>query len=184
VDVATIQGYSFVSLPRIFQCARANPGFMDLPPPTYSKGDPKPHLDHQHHHHPKPKPPSNVLQCVTSLLDATKELTECLQLWSVARATEEQVSDVYVTVGTKFNLMVAAFMSVGIDMSELYSIPGELRVHLEECLGEEASPSILAQHMPAIKTTLYRLLVGLRGKQDAYWRAVGGSTASSRQSQQ
>jgi len=145
---------------------------MDMPPPRYSAAG------------------SDVPQCVTSLLDSTKELTECLQRWSVGRATEKQVSDVYVAVGTRFNVMVSAFITMGIDMSELYSIPVDLRVRLEECLSEDASPSILAQHMPAIRSTLYRLLAGLKGKQDAYWIAVGRrdrtSTGSSsfRRSQQ
>lgn len=35
----------------------------------------------------------------------------------MGKASDEEVSDVYVDVGTKFNATVTAFMSLGIDLS-------------------------------------------------------------------
>ena len=34
---------------------------------------------------------------------------------------------------------------------DLYSILADLPVHVEECLGEDASPAVLEQHMPRPK---------------------------------
>ena len=54
----------------------------------------------------------------------------------------------------------------------MYSIPTDLRARLEECLGEDASPAVLEQHLPRIKHVIYRLLIGLKGKQEPYRLAV------------
>ena len=56
-------------------------------------------------------------ETVAALLDTTKELQDSLRRWSVGKASDEQVSDVYVDVGTKFNATVTAFMGFGIDLS-------------------------------------------------------------------
>lgn len=55
---------------------------------------------------------------------------------------------------------------------DLYSIPTDLRVNLEDCLGEDASPAVLEQHMPRIKQVIYKLLVGLKAKQEPYRLAI------------
>ena len=55
---------------------------------------------------------------------------------------------------------------------DLYSIPTDLRARLEDCLGEDASPVVLEQHMPRIKHVIYRLLIGLKGKQEPYRLAM------------
>lgn len=56
-------------------------------------------------------------EAVAALLETTKHLQDCLQRWSIGKVSDEQVSDVYVDVGTKFNATVTAFMSLGIDLS-------------------------------------------------------------------
>ena len=56
-------------------------------------------------------------ETVAALLETTKQLQDCLRTWSIGKASDEQVSDVYVDVGTKFNATVTAFMSLGIDLS-------------------------------------------------------------------
>jgi len=60
---------------------------------------------------------SNVQETVAALLETTKRLQDCLGKWSMGKASDEQVSDVYVDVGTKFNATVTAFMGFGIDLS-------------------------------------------------------------------
>ena len=60
---------------------------------------------------------SNVQETVAALLETTKELQDCLRKWSIGKASDEQVSDVYVDVGTRFNATVTAFISFGIDLS-------------------------------------------------------------------
>lgn len=62
----------------------------------------------------------------------------------------------------------------------MYSIPTDLRVHLENCLGEDASPAVLEQHMPQIKRVIYRLLIGLKGKQEPYRLAIAEKRKASR----
>lgn len=117
----------------------------------------------------------DVPRAVATLLETTKQLQEMLSLWSVRRVNEQQVSDVYVRVGTTFNETVTAFASIAIDLSDLYTIPQELRTVLESCLGQEPSPQALASHMPQVRRIIYNLLQGLRNKQPQYWRAVGGN---------
>lgn len=89
------------------------------------------------------------------------------------RASETQVSDVYVQLGNEFNTMVTAFARHNIDMSEIYAVPRELRAVLEQCLAEDPSPQVLEQYMPAVRTILYHLLEGLKNKQNDYKRAAG-----------
>ncbi|KAG6841196.1 hypothetical protein C0991_000993 [Blastosporella zonata] len=110
---------------------------------------------------------------VRSLLLSTKRLQELLKEWSVGQATELQVSDGYVQIGTDFNNAIRAFAYHQIDLSDIHSIPGELRVPLEQCLGEDPSPEILETYMPEVRQVLYKLLKGLQARQDA-WKASGG----------
>ena len=109
---------------------------------------------------------------VTRLLVSTKMLLEALTQWSQAQRTEEQVSDVYVRLGNDFNAALAAFTSYGIDMSDLYSVPPDLRVCLEACLSEPASPAALDEHLPRIREIIIRLLQGLKTKQASYKQLV------------
>jgi len=133
---------------------------MDAPPPVYTAG-PENGVNGTNIG-------SNVQETVAALLETTKQLQGCLRRWGIGKASDEQVSDVYVDFGTKFNATVTAFMSLGIDLSDLYSIPTDLRLPLEDCLGEEASSAVLEQYMPRIKQVIYRLLVGLKAKQEPY----------------
>ncbi|KAG6820411.1 hypothetical protein H0H93_000657 [Arthromyces matolae] len=116
---------------------------------------------------------ADVSSCVRNLLIATKRLQELLKEWSRGQATETQVSDVYVQIGTDFNNTVRAFAYHQIDLSDIHSIPGELRVPLEQCLGEDPSPEVLEHYMPEVRRVLYKLLRGLQDRQDA-WRASSG----------
>ena len=63
------------------------------------------------------RPQVDILRAVTTLLETTKQLQEMLRLWSIQQATESQVSDVYVRVGTEFNATVTAFAVYSIDMT-------------------------------------------------------------------
>lgn len=58
-----------------------------------------------------------VESAVTRLLVSIKQLLEALTNWSNEKATETEVSDVYVRLGNDFNAAVAAFASYHIDMS-------------------------------------------------------------------
>ncbi|KAK0203196.1 hypothetical protein DFS33DRAFT_1262348 [Desarmillaria ectypa] len=117
--------------------------------------------------------PGDVPAAVHALLLSTKQLQESLRLWSINQATETQVSDIYVQIGTQFNTTVHAFAYHKIDLSDIHSIPTDLRTVLEQCLAEDPSPQALAMYMPEVRRVLYKLLKGLQAKQDA-WKAVGG----------
>lgn len=54
---------------------------------------------------------------VTRLLVATKQLLESITQWSHGEATEQDVSDVYVTLGNEFNVACRAFLASGIDVA-------------------------------------------------------------------
>jgi hypothetical protein len=56
-------------------------------------------------------------------------------------------------------------------ISDIHSIPKDLRDVLERCLGEDASTEVLAMYLPEVRLVLCRLLQGLQSKQHA-WKAV------------
>jgi hypothetical protein len=58
----------------------------------------------------------DVPGAVRSLLISAKQLQELLQKWSIGEATEGQVSDAYVKIGTDFNATVQAFAWHKIDL--------------------------------------------------------------------
>ncbi|THU77064.1 hypothetical protein K435DRAFT_703224 [Dendrothele bispora CBS 962.96] len=115
----------------------------------------------------------DVPSAVRNLLLSTKELQETLRRWSIAQATETQVSDVYVQIGTDFNATIHAFAHHRIELNDIHSFPKELRTVLEQCLAEDPSPDVLSQFMPEVRRVLSKLLRGLQARQEA-WRAVGG----------
>ncbi|KAI6042045.1 actin interacting protein 3-domain-containing protein [Pisolithus marmoratus] len=145
------------------------------PPPSYDGHKPK--RDNQSvpstssrsgrsHSHP------TVESAVTRLLVAIKQLLESLTLWSNLQMSEAQISDVYVRLGNDFNAAVAAFASFNIDMSDLMSVPEDLRDVLETCLSEDASPETLNIYLPKVRQIITNLLHGLRNKQSMYRRIV------------
>jgi len=121
---------------------------------------------------------------------------ECLTQWSNSERSEEEVSDVYVTLGNDFNAAVAAFVSHEIDMSyvtpcrpsvpipislcsELLNFPDELRTILEDCLSEEASQPTLEKYLPQVRSIITNLLQGLRGKQHQFRQIVNNNRPKS-----
>ncbi|KAK7687293.1 hypothetical protein QCA50_009798 [Cerrena zonata] len=112
--------------------------------------------------------PPAVESTVTRLLVSIKQLLESLTQWSKGLATESQVSDVYVRLGNDFNAAVAAFAAFNIDMAELLSVPDDLRIILEQCLAEDATPENLEIYLPDVRKIITNLLQGLRTKQHLY----------------
>ncbi|KAF9525928.1 hypothetical protein CPB83DRAFT_885223 [Crepidotus variabilis] len=115
--------------------------------------------------------PSDVSTAVRKLLSSTRRLQEILKLWSTERATESDVSDVYVQIGHEFNATINAFAHYGIELANIHSIPGELRAVLEGCLAEDPSPQVMETFQPELRKVLYKLLKGLQARQDS-WRAA------------
>ncbi|KAF7356640.1 AIP3 domain-containing protein [Mycena venus] len=113
-----------------------------------------------------------VESAVTRLLVAIKQLLEALTQWSLLKIDETNVSDVYVRLGNDFNAAVAAFAAFNIDMTELMSVPDDLRNVLEQCLAEDATPDNLELYLPTVRQIITNLLQGLRGKQSIYRRIV------------
>ncbi|KAH0582501.1 Bud site selection protein 6 [Termitomyces sp. J132] len=114
---------------------------------------------------------SDVSGSVRSLLLATKRLQELLKQWSTGQATETQISDAYVKIGEDFNTTIKAFAHYQIDLSDIYSVPEELRVPLEQCLVNEPSPGALDMYMPEVRRALYKLYKGIRARKDV-WRVA------------
>lgn len=54
---------------------------------------------------------------VTRLLVATKQLLESLTQWARRESTEQDVSDIYVTLGNEFNIACRAFLSSGVEVA-------------------------------------------------------------------
>ncbi|KAH8986885.1 actin interacting protein 3-domain-containing protein [Lactarius akahatsu] len=120
-----------------------------------------------------------VESAVTRLLVSIKQLLESLTQWSISKASEEEVSDVYVRLGNDFNTAVSAFAFYEIDMSELLGFPDELRGVLEECLSEEASSTTLDRYLPQVRNIVTNLLKGLRGKQHTFRQIVSNNRPKS-----
>ncbi|KAI9435248.1 actin interacting protein 3-domain-containing protein [Lactarius indigo] len=120
-----------------------------------------------------------VESAVTRLLVSIKQLLESLTQWSISKASEEEVSDVYVRLGNDFNTAVSAFVFYEIDMSELLGFPDELRAVLEECLSEEASSTTLDRYLPQVRNIVTNLLKGLRGKQHLFRQIVSNNRPKS-----
>ncbi|KAF8196188.1 hypothetical protein K438DRAFT_1906292 [Mycena galopus ATCC 62051] len=116
--------------------------------------------------------PADVPSAVRNLLLSTKDLQKILTQWSLGQVSETEVSDVYVQIGTDFNTAIQAFAYHRIEISEIHSVPAELRTVLEQCLAEDPSPQVLAMFMPAVRQILVKLLRGLQSKQEA-WRMRG-----------
>ncbi|KIL69454.1 hypothetical protein M378DRAFT_786433 [Amanita muscaria Koide BX008] len=113
-----------------------------------------------------------VESAVTRLLVSIKQLLESLTQWSQLKVDEMAVSDVYVRLGNDFNAAVTAFAAYNIEMSELITVPDDLRNVLEQCLAEEANAEILDIYLPSVRQIITNLLQGLRGKQSIYRRIV------------
>ncbi|KAJ7123758.1 hypothetical protein C8R44DRAFT_831299 [Mycena epipterygia] len=118
--------------------------------------------------------PGDVPTAVRNLLLSTKQLQKSLSQWSLGQVSETQVSDVYVKIGQDFNNTIQAFAYHRIDLSDIHSVPQELRTVLEQCLAEDPSPELLAMFMPTIRQVLVKLLRGLQARQEA-WKTRGGA---------
>ncbi|EPS37168.1 hypothetical protein H072_9243 [Dactylellina haptotyla CBS 200.50] len=118
---------------------------------------------------PPARPESNlgkIEESVTNLLRATKELLETLTRWSRGQASEQDVSDVYVKLGSHFNIACRAFTAIGVETSDLGNVPEILRTVLESTLSQpEASPQSLEIYLPRIREIIIDLLQGLKRKQ-------------------
>jgi len=113
----------------------------------------------------------DVPTAVSKLLFSTKRLQDVLKQWSTEKASDGEVSDVYVQIGHDFNAVIAAFAHYSIDLSDLHTVPAELRVVLESCLAEDPSPEQVESCMPNLRKVLYKLLKGLQARQEP-WRAA------------
>lgn len=102
---------------------------------------------------------------MTQLLIATKQLLETLTAWSRQQATEAEVSDVYVRLGSEFNLACRAFTAIGVETSDLGNVPDALRTILESTLSQDASHQSLEVYLPKIREIIINLLHGLKRKQ-------------------
>ncbi|KAI5784585.1 actin interacting protein 3-domain-containing protein [Geopyxis carbonaria] len=108
---------------------------------------------------------STIEKSVTHLLVATKQLLETLTAWSRQQATEAEVSDVYVRLGSEFNIACRAFTAIGVETADLGNVPDALRTILENTLSQDASPQSLDVYLPRIREIIINLLHGLKRKQ-------------------
>lgn len=102
---------------------------------------------------------------------ATKQLLETLTAWSRQQATEAEVSDVYVRLGSEFNIACRAFTAIGVETADLGNVPDSLRTILEHTLSQDASPQSLDVYLPRIREIIINLLHGLKRKQQRLRRA-------------
>lgn len=119
---------------------------------------------------------STIEKSVTQLLIATKQLLETLTAWSRQQATEAEVSDVYVRLGSEFNLACRAFTAIGVETSDLGNVPDALRTILESTLSQDASPQSLDVYLPRIREIIINLLHGLKRKQQRLRQRDGASS--------
>ncbi|KAI3614516.1 hypothetical protein WG66_009639 [Moniliophthora roreri] len=109
-----------------------------------------------------------VESSVTRFLVSIKQLLRVLSEWSHLKVDENGVSDVYVQTINDFHTSVMAFAMLEINMSELESVPEDLRHVLEECLSEEASVPALMIYLPKVRQIITNVLEVLREKQQLF----------------
>ncbi|KAJ9120524.1 hypothetical protein QFC24_005197 [Naganishia onofrii] len=114
---------------------------------------------------------------VTKLLVATRQLLEALQMWSVVKMSDLEVSDTYVKLGNDFNNAVGAFVQNGVSMDDLLSVPQDLRECLEALLALDPTPENLDIYLPRVRQIIVTLLSGLKAKQ-ALYRKISHSSSS------
>ncbi|KAF8474865.1 actin interacting protein 3-domain-containing protein [Kalaharituber pfeilii] len=122
---------------------------------------------------------STIEKSVTHLLIATKQLLETLTSWSRGNATEAEVSDVYVRLGSEFNIACRAFTAIGVETADLGNVPDALRAILESTLSQDASPASLDVYLPRIREIIINLLHGLKKKQSRLRQRQTGGTGES-----
>ncbi|KAJ8514741.1 hypothetical protein ONZ45_g7764 [Pleurotus djamor] len=83
-----------------------------------------------------------------------EELLQALKSWSQMRS---RCSDGYVQLADSIIDVVEGFDSLGIDQSELFSIPEELRQVLETCLAKDTIPEDVELYLPAIRQITSRI---------------------------
>ncbi|KAF4611223.1 hypothetical protein D9613_006601 [Agrocybe pediades] len=119
----------------------------------------------------------DVSNAVRSLLTSTQKLQDALKLWSLEQTSEADVSDVYMQIGHQFNAVIDAFAYYQIELSDLHDVPTDLRVVLENCLGEDPSPDVVHRYTPDLHRVLFKLLRGLQNRQEE-WRLAASQHAS------
>ncbi|KAJ3575578.1 hypothetical protein NP233_g1006 [Leucocoprinus birnbaumii] len=125
-----------------------------------------------------PRTPTDVPTAVKTLLSSTKELQESLRLWSIGQASESDINDLFIRVGTNYQITTDAFAYYGIDLNHIGDFIEDLRHALEGCLAEDPSPQVLNENMPRIRNVFYTLLKGLQARQTAWQTASGGGRGS------
>ncbi|KAF8892058.1 actin interacting protein 3-domain-containing protein [Infundibulicybe gibba] len=108
------------------------------------------------------------------LVSSINKLIESLTLWSQLQIDEDQVSQAYVRFGDDFIAVINMYTALQINMADLLSVPDDLREVLEHCLGEDASPEVLANYYPSVKLIIGNLLKGLKEKQAMYRKKAQG----------
>ncbi|KAF9451174.1 hypothetical protein P691DRAFT_797255 [Macrolepiota fuliginosa MF-IS2] len=120
--------------------------------------------------------PGDVPNAVRQLLLSTKDLQTILGQWSLGSATETEISNIFVKVGTDFHTTIDAFAYYGIDLNHIGTFIEDLRTVLEQCLSNDPTPEMLNEYMPGVRKVLYRLLKGLQARQQA-WQSASGRAA-------
>lgn len=96
------------------------------------------------------------------------------------------MSDVYVRLGSEFNIACRAFTAIGVETADLGNVPDALRTILESTLSQDASPASLDLYLPRIREIIINLLHGLKRKQSRLRqrqaRENGESSSSQRSS--
>ena len=119
-------------------------------------------------------------------------------MWSTLQTSGDEVSDIFVTVGNEYHIMLAAFAGYDIDMryityiffhvftypklfllsilssfhSDVASFLLDLSSVLEECLSDDPTPQNVNFLISNVRRIIANLLIGLRNRQAAYWQAV------------
>ncbi|KAJ9095024.1 hypothetical protein QFC21_005817 [Naganishia friedmannii] len=124
--------------------------------------------------------PTHMESAVTKLLVATRQLLEALQMWSVVKMSDLEVSDTYVKLGNDFNNAVGAFVQNGVSMDDLLSVPQDLRECLESLLALDPTLENLDIYLPRVRQIIVTLLSGLKAKQALYRKISGGVAGGGR----
>ncbi|KAH8795931.1 hypothetical protein DL96DRAFT_1722718 [Flagelloscypha sp. PMI_526] len=115
--------------------------------------------------------PGDVPTAVCNLLSTMKDIQDILEQWARGTSTSREVNELYIQLGMDLNTAISAFQYHRMDISEIHTVPRDLRSVLEPWMTSPEPLATLSIRMPQIRQVLSRLLKTLEAQQ-ARWNII------------
>ncbi|KAH8833790.1 hypothetical protein DL96DRAFT_464186 [Flagelloscypha sp. PMI_526] len=115
--------------------------------------------------------PGDVPTAVRDLLLTVKDLQSSIEQWARGCTSSREVNELYIQLGMDLNTTISAFQHHQLDISEVRTVPRDLRSVLEPWMTSPEPLATLPFRMPQIRQVLSRLLKTLNAQQTR-WNAI------------